>query len=199
MLEIRFHGRGGQGTVVATILLAKAFFRAGYQVQSFPFFGVERRGAPVESYVRLDKEKILLRTNVYYPDHVVVQDQTLLHGVNVTRGLKPGGWVLINSSAPPADQKPFIGYRLALVDANRIALRNQLGTRTHPIVNTAMIGAFARMTGMPPLDAVREVIREEIPETSSQNITAAEDAYGEVQLLGLIESTEPQFLDQARK
>jgi len=199
MLEIRFHGRGGQGTVVATILLAKAFFRAGYQVQSFPFFGVERRGAPVESYVRLDKEKILLRTNVYYPDHVVVQDQTLLHGVNVTRGLKPGGWVLINSSAPPTDQKPFIGYRLALVDANRIALRNQLGTRTHPIVNTAMIGAFARMTGMPPLDAVREVIREEIPETSSQNITAAEDAYGEVQLLGLIESTEPQFLDQARK
>ena len=90
MLEIRFHGRGGQGTVVATILLAKAFFRAGYQVQSFPFFGVERRGAPVEAYVRLNKDKILLRTNVYYPDHVVVQDQTLLHGVNVTRGLKPG-------------------------------------------------------------------------------------------------------------
>jgi Pyruvate/2-oxoacid:ferredoxin oxidoreductase gamma subunit len=99
MLEIRFHGRGGQGTVVATILLAKAFFRAGYQVQSFPFFGVERRGAPVEAYVRLDKEKILLRTNVNYPDHVVVQDQTLLHSISVTRGLKPGGWVLINGSA----------------------------------------------------------------------------------------------------
>ena len=105
MLEIRFHGRGGQGTVVATILLAKAFFRAGYQVQSFPFFGVERRGAPVEAYVRLDKDKILLRTNVYYPDHVVVQDQTLLHGVNVTRGLKPGGWVLINSSSAPPELK----------------------------------------------------------------------------------------------
>lgn len=191
MLEIRFHGRGGQGTVVATILLAKAFFRAGYQVQSFPFFGVERRGAPVEAYVRLDKEKILLRTNVYYPNHVVVQDQTLLHGVNVTRGLKPGGWILINSTAPPADRKPFINYQLALVDANRIALRNQLGTRTHPIVNTSMIGAFARMTGMPPLDAIRDVIREEVPDTFMQNIAAAEDAYREVQLLGLVESVEP--------
>ena len=190
MLEIRFHGRGGQGTVVATILLAKAFFRAGYQVQSFPFFGVERRGAPVEAYVRLNKEKILLRTNVYYPDHVVVQDQTLLHGVNVTRGLKPGGWILINSTVPPTDRKPFIGYHLAIVDANRIALKNRLGTRTHPIVNTAMIGAFARMTGMPPLDAIRDVIREEVPDTFMQNIAAAEDAYGEVQLLGRIEPIE---------
>ena len=191
MLEIRFHGRGGQGTVVATILLAKAFFRAGYQVQSFPFFGVERRGAPVEAYVRLDKEKILLRTNVYYPDHVVVQDQTLLHGINVTRGLKPGGWILINSSVAPADRKPFIGYRLAFVDASRIALRNQLGTRTHPIVNTAMIGAFARLIDMPPLDAIREVICEEISDMDIQNISAAEDAYNDVQLLGLIESAEP--------
>jgi len=191
MLEIRFHGRGGQGTVVATILLAKAFFRAGYQVQSFPFFGVERRGAPVEAYVRLNKDKILLRTNVYYPDHVVVQDQTLLHGVNVTRGLKPGGWVLINSSAAPTERRPFIGYRLAFVDASRIASRNQLGTRTHPIVNTSMIGAFARMIGMLPLDAIREVIREELPDMYTQNISAAEDAYREVQLLGLVESVEP--------
>ena len=191
MLEIRFHGRGGQGTVVATILLAKAFFRAGYQVQSFPFFGVERRGAPVEAYVRLDKEKILLRTNVYYPDHIVVQDQTLLHGVNVTRGLKPGGWILINSSAPTANRKPFTGYQLALVDANRIALKNQLGTRTHPIVNTAMIGAFARMAGMPPLDAICDVIREEVPDTFMQNIAAAEDAFRDVRLLGLVESVEP--------
>ena len=187
MLEIRFHGRGGQGTVVATILLDKAFFRAGYQVQSFPFFGVERRGAPVEAYVRLDKEKILLRTNVNYPDHVVVQDQTLLHSISVTRGLKPGGWVLINGSAAPIERKPFEGYRLAFADANRIALRNQLGTRTHPIVNTAMMGAFARMMDMPPLDAIRAVIEEEIPDTHKQNIAAAEDAYREVQLLGLIE------------
>jgi pyruvate ferredoxin oxidoreductase gamma subunit/2-oxoisovalerate ferredoxin oxidoreductase gamma subunit len=91
MQEIRFHGRGGQGTVVASILLAKAFFKAGYDVQTFPLFGVERRGAPVEAYLRLDKQKILTRNNVYTPDHVVVQDAKLLQSVDVTRGLKPGG------------------------------------------------------------------------------------------------------------
>jgi pyruvate ferredoxin oxidoreductase gamma subunit/2-oxoisovalerate ferredoxin oxidoreductase gamma subunit len=101
-----------------------------------------------------------------------------------------GGWALINSSVTPSEQKPFIGYRLAFVDANRIASRNQLGTRTHPIVNTAMMGAFARMIGMPPLDAIRAVIQEEIPDTYIQNVAAAEDAYRQVQLLGLIESAE---------
>jgi pyruvate ferredoxin oxidoreductase gamma subunit/2-oxoisovalerate ferredoxin oxidoreductase gamma subunit len=96
--------------------------------------------------------------------------------------------VLINSSATPSERRPFIGYRLAFVDANRIASRNQLGTRTHPIVNTAMMGAFARILGMPPLDAIRAVIQEEIPDTHMQNVAAAEEAYREVQLLGLIEA-----------
>jgi pyruvate ferredoxin oxidoreductase gamma subunit/2-oxoisovalerate ferredoxin oxidoreductase gamma subunit len=91
MLEIRFHGRGGQGTVVATILLAKAFFDAGYAVQSFPLFGVERRGAPVEAYLRVDTREIRLRTNVYRPDHLVVLDLTLLQAIDVTQGLKAGG------------------------------------------------------------------------------------------------------------
>lgn len=186
MIEIRFHGRGGQGTVVATILLAKAFFQAGYQVQSFPFFGVERRGAPVEAYVRLDKEKILLRTNVTAPDHVAVQDQTLLHSINVTRGLKPGGWILINSPLQPADLTPFAGFQLAHVDANQIALHHRLGTRTHPIVNTSMMGAFARMLEMPPLDAIAAAIREDLPAEAQRNIEAAREAYEEVCLLGRI-------------
>lgn len=177
MLEIRFHGRGGQGTVVATILLAKAFFQAGYQVQSFPFFGVERRGAPVEAYVRVDREKILLRTNVSAPDHVAVQDQTLLHSIDVTRGLKPGGWILINSPSSPADLKPFEKFKLAWVDANRIALKHRLGTRTHPIVNTPMIGAFAGMLGMPPLEAIVTAIREDVPGEVKANVRAAEEAY----------------------
>lgn len=186
MIEIRFHGRGGQGTVVATILLAKAFFQAGYQVQSFPFFGVERRGAPVEAYVRLDEKKILLRTNVTTPDHVAVQDQTLLHSINVTRGLKPGGWILINSPTPPADLTPYAGFQLAHVDANQIALNHRLGTRTHPIVNTAMIGAFARMLGMPPLEAIAAAIEEDLAAGAQSNIEAARDAHREVCLLGRI-------------
>ena len=78
MEEIRFHGRGGQGTVVASIILAKAFFKAGYYVQTFPVFGVERRGAPVEAYLRLDRRKIRIRSNIYTPDHVLVQDVKLL-------------------------------------------------------------------------------------------------------------------------
>jgi len=187
MLEIRVHGRGGQGTVVATVLLAKAFFEAGYQVQSFPFFGVERRGAPVEAYIRLDKKEILLRTNVYTPDHVVVQDHTLLMTINVTRGLKPGGWILINAPSVPEDLAPFAGYRLACIDANRIALKHQLGTRTHPIVNTTMIGAFSRVLGMPPMGAIAAAIHEEVPREAEKNVRAAREAHRDVKLVGLIE------------
>jgi 2-oxoacid:acceptor oxidoreductase gamma subunit (pyruvate/2-ketoisovalerate family) len=198
MLEIRVHGRGGQGTVVATVLLAKAFFEAGYQVQSFPFFGVERRGAPVEAYLRLDKKEILLRTNVYTPDHVVVQDHTLLMTINVTRGLKPGGWILINAPSVPEDLKPFTGYRLACIDANRIALKHQLGTRTHPIVNTTMIGAFSRVLGMPPMGAIAAAIHEEVPREAGKNVRAAREAYKEVQLVGLIEEKGAKKVRQLR-
>jgi 2-oxoacid:acceptor oxidoreductase gamma subunit (pyruvate/2-ketoisovalerate family) len=187
MLEIRFHGRGGQGTVVATILLAKAFFQAGYYVQSFPVFGVERRGAPVEAYLRLDSKEIWIRSNVYAPDHVVVLDRTLLEGVEVAQGLKPGGWILINAPSPPADLGPFSGFQLALVDATRIALKHQLGTRTHPIVNTAVLGAFARILGQPPLEALIKAIEEDVPGKPKENIQAAQEAFREVQIKGMIE------------
>jgi pyruvate ferredoxin oxidoreductase gamma subunit len=186
MQEIRFHGRGGQGTVVASILLAKAFFNAGYWVQSFPVFGVERRGAPVEAYLRLDKEKILIRSNVYTPDHVVVQDVKLLESVDVTAGLKPGGWVLVNASRQPEYLNVFSGFHLAWVDATGIAIRNRLGTPTHPIINTAMVGAFTRMLEIPPLDMIFDVIKEDIAANPAQNITASKDAYEKVRLLGIV-------------
>ena len=187
MLEIRFHGRGGQGTVIAAIILAKAFFKVGYQVQSFPVFGVERRGAPVEAYIRADKKDILIRTNVYTPDQVVIQDRTLLQSIDATKGLKQGGWILINSLGPPPDVRPFAGFKLAFIDANAIALNHQLGTRTQPIVNTSMIGAFARLFEMPHMTAVAEAIRESVSVNAEANIGAAEDAYNKVQLLGMIE------------
>ena len=187
MQEIRFHGRGGQGTVVASILLAKAFFSAGYYVQTFPVFGVERRGAPVEAYLRLDVKKILLRCNVYTPDHAVVQDIKLLDAVDVTAGLKPGGWILVNAPGQPANLATYSGFNLASVDATGIAIKNGLGTRTHPIINTAMIGAFARMLEMPPLDMISEAIKKDIPIKPEQNIQASKQAYENVQLFGLIE------------
>ena len=97
--------------MVASILMANAFFRAGYWVQSFPLFGVERRGAPVEAYLRLDEKEIWLRTNVYTPDHIVVMDQSLLTAVDVTRGLKKGGWILINSGEPLAEATSFSEFQ----------------------------------------------------------------------------------------
>jgi len=187
MQEIRFHGRGGQGTVVASILLAKAFFKAGYEVQTFPLFGVERRGAPVEAYLRLDRQKILTRNNVYTPDHVVVQDAKLLHSVDVTKGLKPGGWILLNSPEAPQGLDAFSGYRLAFVDATQIAVKCDLGTRTHPIINTAMIGAFARMMGMPPLEIISEAIQAEITTQPDKNIQASKEAYERVRLNAKVE------------
>ena len=182
MQEIRFHGRGGQGTVTASILLAKAYFYAGYYVQTFPLFGVERRGAPVEAYLRLDKNKILIRCNVYTPDHVIVQDVRLLHHVDVTNGLKPAGWILINTPGPFGNLDVFTDFRLAWVDATRIALKNDLGTRTQPIVNTAMIGAFARIVGEPSLDMISAAIKDEISSRPEKNIQASREAYDGVQL-----------------
>jgi len=187
MQEIRFHGRGGQGTVVASILLAKAFFKAGYDVQTFPLFGVERRGAPVEAYLRIDRQKILTRNNVYTPDHVVVQDARLLQSVDVTRGLKPGGWILLNIAEPPPKLEAFKGYRLAFVDATQIAVACDLGTRTQPIINTAMIGAFARMLDMPPLDSISQAINAEIATRPAENVQASHQAYENVRLLGRVE------------
>jgi pyruvate ferredoxin oxidoreductase gamma subunit/2-oxoisovalerate ferredoxin oxidoreductase gamma subunit len=186
MHEIRFHGRGGQGTVVASVLLAKAFFSAGYYVQTFPVFGVERRGAPVEAYLRLDRNKIIIRSNVYTPNHILVQDVKLLESVNITAGLKPGGWVLLNTSRKPDNLDIFSGYRLACVDATGIAIHNHLGTPTHPIINTAMIGAFTRMLAMPPLEMVYGAIREDIEIAPEQNIMAAKEAYDQAQMIGMI-------------
>jgi pyruvate ferredoxin oxidoreductase gamma subunit len=177
MQEIRFHGRGGQGTVLASIAMAKAFFAAGYWVQTFPVFGSERRGAPVEAYLRLDSSRILLRSNVYEPDHVIVQDARLLGTVDVLKGLKSGGWVLLNASEPPAESRVFDGFRLALVDASGIARGLALGSRGQPITNTAMMGAFARIYGSPPLDAVVAAIMDEMPAKREENARAARMAY----------------------
>ncbi len=186
MQEIRFHGRGGQGTVVASILLARAFFSAGYYVQSFPVFGVERRGAPVEAYLRLDRKKIRIRCNVYTPDHVVVQDARLLETVNITRGLKPGGWILVNAAGRPQNPAVFSGSCLAYVDATQIAIDHHLGTRTYPIINTAMVGALARILEMPPLDTVCDAVRRDIDVKPQQNIQAAIDAFHSVVLVGRV-------------
>jgi len=177
VIEIRFHGRGGQGGVVASTILAVACFLEGKACQAFPAFGVERRGAPVEAYLRVDAEKIRLRTNVYTPDHVIVLDPTLIEVIDVTRSIKPGGTLLLNTEKHPDHFSHFRNVSLATVDASRIALRHRLGSRTHPIVNTSMLGAFARATGLVSLEAICAAIEQEVPAHQQANQNAAREAY----------------------
>ena len=146
----------------------------------------------MEAYLRFNQTEILIRTNVYTPDHVVVLDQTLLGSIDVTFGLKQGGWILINGPSPPADLAPFSSYRLAFVDATHIAQKNQLGTRTHPIVNTAMMGGLARILGMPGLPAISESIRQEVPSKPKANIKAAESAYHQVMVVESAKENAPR-------
>jgi len=182
MVEIRFHGRGGQGTVVASEVLAVALFKEGKYVQAFPTFGVERRGAPVAAFLRISDRPIRLRCQIERPDHVVILDPTLLPVIDVTSGLKPGGWILVNSEHEPASMTRFIdgGWRVATVDATAIAVAHQLGSRTNPIVNTAILGAFSSVTGLVGIDSVTEAIREGISIKSEANVEAAIEASREI-------------------
>jgi pyruvate ferredoxin oxidoreductase gamma subunit/2-oxoisovalerate ferredoxin oxidoreductase gamma subunit len=183
MRELRFHGRGGQGAVIASKLLASALFLEGRSVQSFPAFGVERRGAPVVAYLRVSDGPILLRCEVTEPDDLVVLDPTLIGAVDVTAGLKPGGTILINSEHRPSHYAELgARFRVATVDASAIARRHGLGSKTQPIVNTAILGALAISTGLVSLDAVCRAIEGEVPQHSAQNIAAARAAATEVRL-----------------
>jgi len=180
MIEVRFHGRGGQGAQVASKILAVAFFHEGFFVQSFPAFGVERRGAPVMAFLRVDRQPIQLRVNIYEPDHIVVLDPTLIGAIDVTSGLKPNGWILINSGHAPETFQHLKDFRIATVDATGVAIRNGLGSRTNPIVNTAILGAFSKVTELLAIDSIALAIREEIPGKKGENVQAAREAYNEV-------------------
>ncbi|NLH47866.1 MAG: pyruvate ferredoxin oxidoreductase [Myxococcales bacterium] len=180
MIEIRFHGRGGQGAVIASKVMAVALFMEGQWVQSFPKFGVERRGAPVEAFLRIDQEKILLRNNVYSPDHVVVLDPTLMEATDVTSGLRKGGILLINTTKKPADFPQLAAFKVACVDASAIAAKNRLGSPAQPIVNTSILGACAKAMGLVSIDSICKAIEEEVPIKPAANATAARQAYEQV-------------------
>ena len=145
MIEIRIHGRGGQGAVIASQILAQSAFRDDMHVQAFPAFGSERRGAPVTAFFRMGRFPIWVRSEVYQPDGLIVLDESLiaLKSVNVTKGLRDGGWFLINSAKDPAEFADLRGFEVATVDASGIGRRHKLGSATAPIVNTAIVGAFA--------------------------------------------------------
>jgi 2-oxoacid:acceptor oxidoreductase gamma subunit (pyruvate/2-ketoisovalerate family) len=179
MLEIRFHGRGGQGAVIGSEVLAYAFFIENRYVQAFPVFGVERRGAPVTAFCRVDENPINRRNEIYEPDHVVVLDATLLESVGVTRGLKNGGTIIINTGHRTSHYAWLTddGFRVFTVDATAIALENGLGSSSNPIVNTAILGAFSKATRLVRMDSVQEAIQSYAPVKKEENKRAARMAY----------------------
>ena len=174
MIEIAIHGRGGQGAVTAARLLAEAAFMEGKHCQAFPTFGAERRGAPVAAFVRLAEKPIRSRGLVYELDHVLVLDASLLDAIDVAQGLKQGGWLIVNSKKRPEKVK---WDRIAWVDATRIA-NEVLGA---PIVNTAMLGAFSKVTGIVRLESLVKTVEKYFHGKGAVgNVNAVRSAYEEV-------------------
>ena len=175
--ELRIHGRGGQGAVIASKVLASALFHEGRSVQAFPAFGVERRGAPVTAFLRFSQGPILLRCEITSPHDLIILDPTLIKAIDVTQGLKPGGSILINSDREPEAYAPLARqYRVSLVDASAIARKFALGSKTQPIVNTAILGAFAADSGLVGLDSICEAIAEAFSGKAQANVDAAREA-----------------------
>jgi 2-oxoacid:acceptor oxidoreductase gamma subunit (pyruvate/2-ketoisovalerate family) len=179
MIEIRIHGRGGQGGVTLAKIIATSRFLEGQSVQAFGLYAAERSGAPIQAFCRYDDEPITNRNLIYEPDHVIVLDPTLV-SATITSGLQPGGWILINTADPPdglPDSYPH--NRVATVDATAIARHNKLGTRSVPIVNTALAGATARILGF-PIEEVHAAL-EHLGFVGG-NLSAASQAYEGVAL-----------------
>ncbi len=175
--EIRVHGRGGQGNVTASEFLAEAAFTDGLYAQSFPMFGSERHGAPVTAFVRISDKPIRIRSQVYHPDYLIVQDATLIPGIDVLEGLRDGGLVVINSGRPPSAFSVEDAYRVVTVPATELAL-DIVGK---PIINTIMVGAFAGASGEIRLEALERSVRQRYPgELGEREITAMREAYRRV-------------------
>jgi pyruvate ferredoxin oxidoreductase gamma subunit len=183
MFAVRIHGRGGQGAVTAAELLSVAAFDEGRHAQAFPTFGSERTGAPVTSFCRIDDRPIRLREPITAPDALIVQDPTLLHQVDLFDGLRPGGFLLVNTSR----SLELLGLEDLLrslqpehviaVPATEIA-RQALG---RPLPNSALLGAFAALTGQVSLSAVCEAFRDRFPgQVGEGNVRAAETAHDHV-------------------
>ncbi len=175
MIEIRFHGRGGQGVVTAADLLAMSAFYDEKFCQAFPAFGVERRGAPVLAFVRIDDKPVRRRNQIARPDYVVVQDSTLLDVIDVSLGLKEGGTIIVNTSKAASEIKLDSDSTVYTVDGTKIALE-VLG---RPIVNTVMLGIFSGITGEVSIEGVKRAVEKRFSgKLLEKNMKAVEIAYG---------------------
>ncbi len=176
MVEIRIHGRGGQGSVVLAELLAVAAWQEGKYSQAFPYLGGggERRGAPVQAFARMSDRPIRLRCRVQNPDYVLVQDPALVDLVDVTRGVKPGGLILVNGEEVPARLAQATSFRVRVVPVTRLALE----AAGKPLTNTAMLGVFAAGTGELSLASALAAVQERFPgQVGEVNARAVEAGY----------------------
>jgi len=181
IIEIRWHGRGGQGAVTSAELLARAAISEGKYAQAFPSFGPERRGAPVLAFDRIShKEPIRVRAEVTEPDVVVILDSGLIRIVNVTSGLKERGLIIMNTKSSLEDMAAEFGnkWRLAVVNATRIA-QELLGVN---IVNTTMLGALIRATGVIKLESLYEPLEARFGRAAASNIDALRRAFEETKI-----------------
>ena len=186
MLEIRWHGRGGQGAKTASLLLADAAFNIGKYVQGFPEYGPERMGAPISAFNRISDERCLVHSNIYEPDYVVVVDATLLTAVAVTSGLKKDGAIIINSKKSPEELRPLLeGYegKVCTIDADTIS-SEELG-RVFP--NIPMLGAVVKVSGCIPEDTLIADMQTSLehkfaskPQVVEGNMKALKRSMGEV-------------------
>ncbi len=177
MIEIRIHGRGGQGAVTSAEMIALAAIEEEKYAQGFPSFGPERRGAPVVAFARVDEKPIRLRSKIYQPDVAVVLDPTLLKILDPSQGLKPGGFLIINSNKTIDQIRAEFGYqaKIATVDADLIA-REEIGL---PITNTTMIGALVRATGLVQLDSLMQPLQNRFGRGAERNAKALRRAFNE--------------------
>lgn len=180
MYQIRIHGRGGQGVVTAAELIAISAFNDDWQAQAFPHFGVERTGAPIEAFARIDKKPIRTREHVQTPDFLIIQDPTLLSVVDVTKGCHEGTKAIVNTSLDKNDlQINLPKENIFTIDATKIALEI-LGKN---IVNTVIIGAFAGVTELFTIDSIKKAIRQKFEHKGKnlidKNIKAVETAYNQ--------------------
>lgn len=178
MVEIRWHGRGGQGAVTSVEMFALTAIEEGKFAQGFPSFGPERRGAPVAAFNRIDDKRIKVRSGIYKPDVVVVLDPSLMSTVNVIEGLKPDGILIVNTVESPAEVAKKTGFKgtVATVDAAHIA-REELGV---PITNTTMLGALMRATKLVKIESAETPLKNRFGRLAPRNIKAMTRAYNEL-------------------
>jgi 2-oxoacid:acceptor oxidoreductase gamma subunit (pyruvate/2-ketoisovalerate family) len=173
VIEIKFCGRGGQGAVIASQILAKVFFLMGHYPQCFSVFGGERRGAPVASFLRVDDKKIFLKCEILQPDQIIFLAPDLVDENEILSVLKPGGLILINNSLTANDFSSLRKFKLALIDTLSVTEEVGMGST----INTAILGAYARASNAIPMDFLEKAIRETVPAKIDANIEAAKRAY----------------------